>query len=108
MNAHRERALGANEAMFRRLNELLNEVARRGGVPGEIVFLCECGDDACAEEIDLHPQEYERVRAVDTHFVVRPGHFAPEVEIIVAQNDRYWIVEKTGEAAEVAEDTDPR
>jgi hypothetical protein len=37
-----------------------------------------------------------------------PGHEFPEFERIVEENEEYIIVEKFGEAAEVAKSLDPR
>lgn len=108
MNGHRERAVAGNEAMFRDVNEAIERAAARGGVEGEVVFLCECGDDGCAEELRLALAVYEHVRSDPTWFMVRPGHFRPDVEVIVKQNDRYWIVQKTDQAADVARETNPR
>jgi hypothetical protein len=94
--------------MFRDLNETIEEAARAGGTSGRLLFMCECGDDFCAEDVELTPAEYEQVRAVPTHFVVRPGHFSPDIEVIVEREAEHWVVEKTGEAADIARDTDPR
>ncbi len=94
--------------MFREVNEAIEHAARTGGVEERVSFLCECGDDLCAEQIQLDVREYERVRAVPTRFVVRPGHFRPEVERVVEQHERYWLVDKVGEAADEARETDPR
>ena len=54
--------------------------------------------------------EYEAVRAESTHFLVVPSdeHLSPAVERVVQRNERYWVVEKLGEAAEVSEELDPR
>ncbi len=108
MSGHRERAIGRNEAMFREVNEAIEDAARAVGLDDEVAFLCECGDDLCAEEIQLGVREYERVRAVPTRFFVRPGHVRPDLEQIVERHERYWVVEKLDEAADEAEETDPR
>jgi hypothetical protein len=53
--------------------------------------------------------EYEAVRAESTHFAVVPGHVVPDIERVVAQNDRYSVVEKTDpDAAPIVEAEDPR
>jgi hypothetical protein len=54
--------------------------------------------------------QYEELRSEPTHFAVVPNeeHVSPDVERIVDKRDRYWLVEKIGEAAEIAEKTDPR
>jgi hypothetical protein len=45
---------------------------------------------------------------ISERFAVTPGHLRPEVERVVEKHRLYWVVEKFGEAAEVAEETDPR
>jgi hypothetical protein len=104
-----ERArIGENEAIFREVNEQVAEAATARAVAEPILFLCECADQFCAESVALLREEYEQVRAVAEHFAVTPGHVQPEVERVVEQHRGYWVVEKFGEAAEVAEETDPR
>jgi hypothetical protein len=102
----RDQQLAANEALFRDVNETVAEVATK--IADQILFLCECADEFCAESISLTREEYERVRAVSEHFIVKPGHFRPDVERIIEQQRDHWLVEKLGEAAEIAERTDPR
>jgi hypothetical protein len=48
------------------------------------------------------------VRNDSTRFFVVPGHEDERVERVVERNDRYVVVEKIGEAAEEADDLDPR
>jgi len=108
MSGHRERVIGQNEAMFRRFNEMVEDVALLERSGGETAFLCECGDENCNEEIRLEPERYEAIRAVSTHFVVRPGHFFQRAEVVVEQHSGYWVVEKRGEAADEATKSDPR
>jgi hypothetical protein len=72
-----------------------------------LVF-CECGLISCTERVSMTAQEYEDVRKASTTFVVAPGHELPDVERVVATNERFRVVEKEGEAAAVASHTDPR
>lgn len=83
------------------LTSLLNEV-------GFNLLICECCDPACAESVEITPEEYEAVRANPTRFVVLKGHQLSAVERVVDGNDRYLVVEKFGGAAEIAEGDDPR
>jgi hypothetical protein len=71
-------------------------------------FLCECDDTDCVEKVSGTPAEYEAIRAVATHFVVLPGHEDPAVEHVVQQTERFLVVEKEGEAAHEAEESNPR
>jgi hypothetical protein len=108
----REERLGANEALFREVNERVAEVAEQfiaGETPATINFSCECGDGACAEQIAMTVDEYEAVRAEATHFAVAPGHEVLDIERVVARHPTYFVVEKQDpDAEEVARRTDPR
>jgi hypothetical protein len=106
----REERLGANEALFREVNERVAEVAQQfieGKSP--INFSCECGDEACAEQIAMTVGEYEAVRSEATQFAVVPGHEVPDIERVVSRHPAYFVVEKQDSDAEkVARETDPR
>jgi hypothetical protein len=73
-------------------------------------WVCECADQTCSERISLTMEEYELVRASPIRFAIAPSaeHFVEELEVVVAKNNRFWIVEKTGTAGELAAKTDPR
>lgn len=95
-----------NQALFREVNERIEELSDSPGLgPG---WVCECSDESCDERIGLTIDEYERVRAHATHFLVAPGHRDPRVDRVVEQGERYWIVAKIEEGADVARETDPR
>jgi hypothetical protein len=100
--------IGENEAIFREVNETVAAVATETSASEPVMFLCECASESCAEGVLLLREEYEQVRAVPERFLVTPGHVQPQVERVVEQHRVYWVVEKFGEAAEVAEETDPR
>lgn len=70
-------------------------------------MVCECADEDCAQRLILRPEEYERIRADPTHFVVAHGHVDPTIEEIVHRTDRFEVVRKVGDAAEAAA-LDPR
>jgi hypothetical protein len=93
-----------NEAMFRDINEDVVEAVDAA----LMTFLCECADEFCATYLDLTRADYEKVRAVAKHFVVAPEHVLPEVEVVVEEHPRYWVIRKIGSASQVAEETDPR
>ena len=65
-----------------------------------VAFYCECSDRDCTERILITAQEFENVREHAAQFLVRPGHDVPSVEIVVTSTPLYFVVEKTGEAAE--------
>lgn len=100
--------LGANEAVFREINEGIE----RGHWPGEedslVGFRCECARLGCSDLIELSPRVYEQVRTHPRRFLVLPGHERPEVETVVERRPGYLIVEKLDQAGERAVETDPR
>jgi hypothetical protein len=101
---HAER-IARNEALFREVNERLRDVNEPfSDVVPAPDWVCECADPACIEKISLSMEEYEALRAEPTHFAVapNPGHVSFEVDNVVGQTERYWIVEKIGAAAEVS------
>ena len=108
----REERLGANEALFREVNERVSEVAEQflaGETPATLNFSCECGDRACTEQVAMTVDEYEAVRAEATQYAVAPGHEIPDIERVVARHPSYFVVEKQDrDAAEVARESDPR
>ena len=98
-----------NEAVFRRVNERLEEVnAAFESIVDGAEFVCECADIGCVERIELNLRQYEAVREVPTHFIVKPGHELADEERIVESHGEYLIVEKVGEAGRRAADLDPR
>jgi hypothetical protein len=105
----RAERIGLNEALFREVNERVKGINDGFGTRlEEAEFVCECGDDACTDRVRLTLAEYEQVRDEPTHFAVRPGHEIPDVEDVVERHDRYTVVQKTGDAAALAVETDPR
>jgi hypothetical protein len=101
-----------NEARHRALNERM-EASNAMHVwvdPPTPDWVCECASTECMKPVRLTIAEYEAVRAESTHFFVLPAeeHLTPAVERVVQRHDRYWVVEKIGEAAETSEELDPR
>jgi hypothetical protein len=102
-----------NEALFREVNERIRELeAGRAGYGEEdsllIGFVCECGDEDCGETLEVTQAQYESVRSDPRRFLVLPGHESLEVARVVERHERYLIVEKLDEAAEIAIEQDPR
>jgi hypothetical protein len=108
----RDRAerIGLNEALFREVNERVKGINDGfGGLLEEAEFVCECGDDTCAERIRMKLSEYEALRSEPTHFAVKEGHELTDFETVVQHCDAYVVVEKRpGTPAAIAEQTDPR
>lgn len=100
--------LARNEAFFRTVNEGIAEASERFESE-EAEFLCECGDPACTDRVEVPLDEYENVREHPTRFLVRRGHVAPEVEQVVTRRRRYAIVEKVDAvAARIVRRLNPR
>jgi hypothetical protein len=57
-------------------------------------FLCECGNLDCIEEISLTDAEYAKLRSNAATFAVVPGHALEDVETVIEETDRFYIVEK--------------
>jgi hypothetical protein len=64
------------------------------------------------EIVRLRLEEYESVRTDATHFVIVPGHEwvveSTGTGHVIRTGDRFLVVAKTGRAAEVSEERDPR
>ena len=98
-----------NEAVFRRVNERLEEVNQGFQlVTDKAEFVCECARLECAERVEMTRSTYEALRRVPTHFVVKPDHVLPEEERVVERQAQYVVVEKFGRAGERARQLDPR
>jgi hypothetical protein len=104
----RERRVMRNEALFREVNERIEDVSAEVSGSELIDFVCECGEEACIETIRLSRDEYEEVRTVSDHFAIKPGHEHPDFERVIDRRDRYLIIDKVGQAEDIADRTDPR
>jgi hypothetical protein len=83
-----------NEAIFRAANERLKDRLSDLEVDGLIPFVCECGDVACLQSVELSPAAYEAVRAHDSHFFMLDGHQDPETETVVGRQSGFLVTEK--------------
>lgn len=105
----RQKRIADNEASFRDINERLEDGLRQVRHPPELLqFICECGDRSCEGALRLTFEEYEAVRRDSRRFAVVPGHVFTDTERVVAGNDRYEVVEKTGPAVEATDAADRR
>lgn len=95
---------GANEAMFRELNERIENAARSNTESSEGLeeFVCECASLDCTMRIPMKLVEYETIRSHPNRYAIALNHDMPDVEVVVDRLARYWVVEKTGRAAESA------
>ncbi len=100
--------IAANESAFREINEAIERGQWPGEPAGPVAFRCECARLGCNELIELSISEYEEIREHGRRFAVAPGHEASEAEAVVEKRPGYAVVEKLGQAGEVAESADPR
>jgi hypothetical protein len=108
--SERERRLALNEALFREVNERVEDMTKTFESPtGTLEIFCECGDRACTDRLSVPTDVYEHVRSDPTHFLLRAGHEDTTVEHVIETHDSYIVVEKDGTDVErVVEQTDPR
>jgi hypothetical protein len=96
-----------NQSRFREYNERIEPHNRVHNWvdPPMPDWVCECASEACLAPVQLTIAEYQSIRADPTRFLVAPGdaHVVPEVEGVVARHERYWVVEKLGDAADMSE-----
>lgn len=107
-----EERIGRNEALFREVNERIRDVSgalRSVSGSSGVEFVCECSRTECHASVELELADYERIREHPARFLVAIGHlWSPEAERLVEEKASFWILEKVGDAAEVAEEEDPR
>ena len=109
MADERVRRVGLNEAVFRQVNERIEDLADTFGLGEQLDLICECGDATCTSRIEMSREEYERVRSDPTTFAVISGHEIPDVEEVVERRRTYDVIRKTATAAQkIAEATDRR
>jgi hypothetical protein len=106
----RARRIGLNEAVFRQVNERIEDLADTFGLTNErLDLICECGNASCASRIEMDRGDYEALRSDSAMFAVVSGHEILDVEEIVKRHKAYDVVRKRpGAAEEVAKATDPR
>jgi hypothetical protein len=105
MDARDER-IAKNEVVFRATNLEIKQAEKEAGGDGVLEVLCECGQEGCSRLISLTVAEYDRAHSQDDRFVVVPGHENPEIESVVERREAYLVVDKFGEAEEIAESSE--
>ena len=111
MNFEQERR-ARNEALFREVNERVEEVSSRlSPLEGESAltgFICECSREDCTDLVETTTGQYEAVRSDPRRFLILPGHEDLQVDRVVERHPGFLVVEKFGEASEIAIERDPR
>jgi hypothetical protein len=105
-----QRRAAKNQYLFGAVNNRVNDINKAHDLWVTLSdWFCECPSRKCTTRIALTPQQYEAVRANPTHFIVAPSreHLVPDVEWVIDRRERYWVVEKLGEATAVAEQLHP-
>src|SRR5436309_382012 len=98
-----------NEALFREVNERVEELHDQLESRGAAEFVCECGDEMCTQRLVVPLETYERARSSSFLFLVAPGHEQSGIEEVVERLEGFLIVKKDAPAAaQVADQTDPR
>jgi hypothetical protein len=110
MSEEHARRAGLNEALFRQVNEQIQDLNRSFGADQETMsVVCECADGDCTERFDVPGPVYDSIRSDPLRYLVVPGHEVPDLERIVEHGTGYDVVEKRpGTPAEVSKETDPR
>lgn len=107
--SNRERRIGANEAVFRKVNEQIESLNRGMAEVSDMKLhiVCECGDLNCVERLVVEIDDYERIRADRELFLIKEGHETPDVEDVVEHTDAYEVVRKHGgDPAEYSDESD--
>jgi hypothetical protein len=102
----RDERIAKNEAVFRAANRELEQATEEAGGDGVLDVLCECGQEGCSGLIRLTVAEYDGVHSQDDRFIVVPGHENPTIETVVERREAYLVVDKFGEAEEIAEESE--
>jgi hypothetical protein len=97
--------IARNDAIFRKANEGISEVAGAAEFAHPVPFSCECADPGCREMVLMTLQEYGAVRKDPMTFPNVPGHEAADQGWgrVIETHDNYVVVARVGPAAEVAE-----
>lgn len=101
----RAERIAENEARFRDINERLRkDLEQLAGEDESLRFVCECGNASCREGVAIPIEEYRAVRLNVLRFAVVPGHEIPDLESVVERHERYLVIEKPAEVADILED----
>lgn len=105
-------ALTADERLEREAHRqsFVREANERGrAARGPRLLQCECGDPRCGSRLLLSHGEYEDVRRFASRFLVTPNHEDPETARVVADHERYSVIDVVvGAARTIALQRNPR
>lgn len=106
----RRARVGANEALFREVNERLEDLNNTfANLTETFQVVCECGNVECLDQVPIDAIAYNDVRADAALFILVRGHADGQVEAVVDEKDDYEVVRKReGPQKRIVEATDPR
>jgi len=101
----REKRIAKNETVLRATNREMERADQaEGATLGQpIEVLCECGRPGCVGVITMTVVDYDGVHSQADRFVVLRGHESIEIEKVVEERADYLVVDKIGEAEDIAE-----
>ena len=101
----REERIAKNETLLRETNREMERADQaEGATLGEVIdVLCECGRRGCRGVIAMTVVDYDGVHSQADRFVVLRGHENTEIENVVEERPDYLVVDKFGEAEDIAE-----
>ena len=88
----------------RKANDRIALKAEQLRFVSRVPMLCECSAPGCRTIVMVGLDDCRAIRESDA-FLAAPGHEDPELERVVETHREYLVVEKTGAAGEVAEQT---
>lgn len=97
----REERIAYNQSWARDLNERKADWMDAGDPAAG--FRCECWLANCGARLGLTERDWQEVRSDPRRFAVAPNHVAVDLEAVVTEYPHFWLVEKKGEAGEIAE-----
>jgi hypothetical protein len=91
-----ERRAAKNEALWREVNDRIEEIDETMRIlPNDLLELhCECGSSTCGARISITPAEYRHLRSQRDTFAVALDHDEAGIERVVERTDRYLVVDK--------------
>ena len=101
----RDQRIAKNETLLRATNRELEQADQaEGATLGQLnEVLCECGRQGCSGVITMTFMDYDDVHSQADRFVVLRGHENTDIEKVVEERAGYLVVDKIGEAEDIAE-----
>ena len=81
-------------AYFRDLNERIVRAASALDYDGLVPLVCECPNERCFRLVRTTVDEYRAIREHPERLVLYPGHEEVEGDELVAQTERFTVVDR--------------